>query len=158
MKSGSIMALAMLIGGIVLLAASVATGEGSVHLVVFIPVFTGSGILGISGIILIAGGIFTFFLTYISEFQVAGPVGGGHRKGRGTDGQMEGSKGTPLEGRVERQSPRARPRVRGGGVVLIGPIPIFLGTDNKALFWVQIMAVVIMVLILFLFIFGIIRI
>ncbi|MBE0516521.1 MAG: DUF131 domain-containing protein [Methanophagales archaeon] len=39
-----------------------------------------------------------------------------------------------------------KPEVRGGGVVMIGPIPILFGTDIGALKFVMILAIVLMVI------------
>ncbi len=40
----------------------------------------------------------------------------------------------------------AKPEVRGGGIIMIGPIPIIFGTDTGALKLVMILAVVLMVI------------
>ena len=42
-------------------------------------------------------------------------------------------------------------RVRGGGVIMLGPIPILIGTDAKSLKTVMILAIVLMILSLLFF-------
>ncbi|MCD4703254.1 MAG: DUF131 domain-containing protein [Methanosarcinaceae archaeon] len=42
-------------------------------------------------------------------------------------------------------------RVRGGGVIMLGPIPILIGTDTKSLKTVMILAILLMILSLLFF-------
>jgi uncharacterized protein (TIGR00304 family) len=54
--------------------------------------------------------------------------------------------------REDRSDSEARnPKVRGAGVVVIGPIPIIFGTDRKALLIAVVAALILMVLYLFVF-------
>jgi uncharacterized protein (TIGR00304 family) len=43
---------------------------------------------------------------------------------------------------------KGRGRVRGGGVIMIGPVPIIFGTDRKSLKTVILLAIVLMVIVL----------
>jgi uncharacterized protein (TIGR00304 family) len=45
-------------------------------------------------------------------------------------------------------------KVRGGGVIIIGPIPIIFGTDKESLKIVLVLSIVLLVLILFLMLFS----
>jgi uncharacterized protein (TIGR00304 family) len=138
------LALALLLGGIGLIALSIMTGEGSVYLALFIPVFAGSGPLGIAGIACIAGAFFSYFYGLVEDFRVLGEEAG------------EGGRAVPREGKrpVEGGHARTGRGMKSGGVVLIGPIPIIFGSDKKSLFYIQVLAVIILVLALVFFVFG----
>src|SRR2546428_5342930 len=60
MQRVRLLGLALLVAGIALIAASVATGQGQVFLLLFIPVYAGTGVLGSLGILVV---FFGFFLT-----------------------------------------------------------------------------------------------
>jgi uncharacterized protein (TIGR00304 family) len=49
-------------------------------------------------------------------------------------------------GQSGQPSPRPQPKVRGGGVVLIGPIPIIFGSDKKSAIILSVLAIIIMVI------------
>jgi uncharacterized protein (TIGR00304 family) len=103
--------LAIFIGGIVAVAAAVASGEADVSLIVIFPVFTGSSGLFILGISLI---ILSFFASF-GVLAMAPP-----------DSQRQDLE-QPLQP-IQRDSRR---ETKYGGFVLIGPIPIAFGSDKS---------------------------
>src|SRR3972149_3019773 len=53
MRHVRLIGLALRIAGVALIAASVATGQGQVYLLLFIPVYVGTGALGMLGILVV---------------------------------------------------------------------------------------------------------
>ena len=49
-------------------------------------------------------------------------------------------------GQTQTPEHRPRPKVRGGAVVLIGPIPIIFGSDKKSAIILSILAIIIMII------------
>jgi uncharacterized membrane protein len=92
----------LLLAGLVALGLSVADGSARLYLVLLFPVITGSSPLFVLGLLGVVGGLIVFFLS--AEGAAVGPGYGG----RGT---------TPSGGRTS----------TSGGVVLIGPVPVFFG-------------------------------
>jgi uncharacterized protein (TIGR00304 family) len=92
--------------GLALIAASVLTGEAKVGIVVIIPVIYGGGVLLLGGVLCVMAGIMLFFFS-------------------SSQGSAEDDAGTGQEGHGENRTER-----RGGGVLLIGPVPIIFGTDK----------------------------
>lgn len=103
----------LFVGGIVLIAAAVASGEAEVSLLVVFPVFSGSSPLFLLGTLLIVMSfIVGFLMLALGQIQLAG--GGYWPKG--------GSVDQPAAGNVRREY---------GGVVLVGPVPIAFGSDRR---------------------------
>ncbi|MCU0853110.1 MAG: DUF131 domain-containing protein [Thermoplasmata archaeon] len=107
--------------GVALIAAAVATGEADVSLVVIFPVFSGSGWMFISGVLLMIAGFVAFFLAMFSAAAYGVP---------------------DMEPRTEAGSPGRRTETRYGGVVLIGPVPIAFGSDRKTAMTMLVIGVV----------------
>jgi uncharacterized protein (TIGR00304 family) len=129
-----ILAIVLAICGIVLLGYSVASGEGTAGVVVFIPVFYGSGLFAFLGVLCIMAGLFLGF------FGIA--------KGLGEAREFEDTR--------ESQSPQpTRPRtqksIKGGGVVLIGPIPVIFGSDAKTAIVLVVLAIILIIAVAILF-------
>ncbi len=118
--------------GIGLMAVSLATGEGQVFLVLFIPVFTSSGPIGLLGIIALFAGIFLGMVSF------AGPR-------------------LPMEAPASPQAPvQAAPPATGparpwGGVVMLGPIPLVFGSDARIAKWMMVLGIVLTALVVALF-------
>ncbi len=123
-----------LLAGLALIAWGVIRGEVSVHLVVVIPVVTGTGPIAALGMVATMAGLVGWWLTRLA------PPAGRERSARRPDearGAQQPSDRAP--GRVERET-----ETRGGGVVLIGPIPVAWGSDRSSLLAVIVAAVVLM--------------
>ncbi|HYA58251.1 MAG TPA: DUF131 domain-containing protein [Thermoplasmata archaeon] len=93
--------------GVALLADAVARGAAHLTLVVIIPVFSGSSAEFLAGSLLLVLGIFTL------PFSLA--IGGSEEE-------------PPLPATSEPpEEPSLGPTAAGGGVILVGPFPIFFG-------------------------------
>lgn len=132
MNKHGLLGLLLIITGVLLLAYSVVYGEGKVMILLIIPVFYGSDIFAFIGVLSIMGGIFLLFMSYAENIPGRMEQEGGERKA---------------------QKPAAAPKrnLRAGGVVLIGPIPIILGSDMKMAVIAMILAIVLIVAAIFLF-------
>ena len=122
-----ILGLALLLAGIALIAASVATGQGQVFLLAFIPVYAGTGPLGLLGILVV---FFGFFLTSLGAAW------------RGIPAPRDAPHGSapPPAGAVP---PAATvPPVKYGGVVMLGPIPIVFGSDTVIAKWMMVLGLI----------------
>lgn len=111
MKGLGWLALATFVGGVALLAYSVATGGSQVHLVLIFPVVTGGGALGLAGIGLIFLAMFLGFLSF-ARLPTASPPD-------------EPSAQAPAA-----PATSTRP-AKFGGVVFLGPIPIVFGSSPR---------------------------
>jgi uncharacterized membrane protein len=98
-----------LLAGAILLAEAVATGGARVYLFLVIPVFTGTTLaFGLSAVLLVLG-VFLIPLAFVREeaAETAAP-------------------------NPSAPAPSAPPADRGsGGVILVGPIPIFFGSWRR---------------------------
>jgi uncharacterized protein (TIGR00304 family) len=101
----------LFVAGVACIAASVASGETDVSLLVIFPVFTGSSGLFLLGIALV---VFSFIIGFMA--LVAGQAE--------LAGAMLGSEGAP-------GTAKAGTERKYGGVVLIGPVPIAFGSDKR---------------------------
>ena len=118
--------------GIAFLAISIIRGEGRVALLLFIPIFYGSGIYSFLGIFCLIIAIFVAF--FGSTFRY-----------RWTLFEKESMK-------VEKKSYQKRPmKKRFGGVILLGPIPIIIGSDTKLVIIALLLAIVLIIVTFFLF-------
>jgi uncharacterized membrane protein len=90
--------LALIVAGVALLVAAVASGSASLALVVIVPVLTGRSLVFLAGALLLIVGLFTL------------PLAGSR---------------ADVDGRPGRISPAEETET--GGLILIGPIPIFFG-------------------------------
>ncbi|MCI4332405.1 MAG: hypothetical protein L3K01_01545 [Thermoplasmata archaeon] len=92
-----------LVLGVALVVAAVATGAAHLELVVFVPVFVGgASALFLGGVLAIFLGLVLLPLAFGMEFALE-PLG------------VDGPEGAP-------------PRSGSGGVVLVGPLPLFFGS------------------------------
>lgn len=133
MRPLTLLALALLAGGVALLGYSVATGESQVHLVLIFPVVTGAGIVAFTGILLVAVGMFLGF------FSIAGP-------------SLVPEAPAPPPPAPGPQAPKAAaPAKRFGGVVFLGPVPIVFGSDVRVSKAMLVLAIALTVLLLVFF-------
>jgi uncharacterized protein (TIGR00304 family) len=130
-------AIILLICGIISLGYSVASGEGSAGVVVFIPVFFGSGLFSFIGVLCIMAAIFLAFM--------------GFAKGTFEDVGVMESPGRGASSSQSPQGPRAQKSIKGGGVVLIGPIPIVFGSDAKTAMVLMVLAIILIIVVAVLF-------
>ncbi len=133
-------AFLFLICGIALLGHAVASGEAEVAIVIFIPVFYGSGILAFLGMICIMAAIFLAFFGFATRFA---------------EEESYGKEPPPQTTKPSRPGQTAEPRIgksiKGGGVVLIGPIPVIFGSDTKLTIVLVILAIVMIIVVAFMF-------
>ena len=146
-------AILMIIVGIIVMGYSVSLGETEVVWFLIFPIIIGHGMYSFLGTILI---IFAIFV------GIYGFIQGGEWVLAGEDDYDEffGSRKRPDH--AQRSSPRTGQRhppqpqhkVRGGGVVLIGPIPIIFGSDKKSAIILSVLAIIIIMIIALVAIFG----
>jgi uncharacterized protein (TIGR00304 family) len=110
--------------GLMILAYSVLQGEANAGIVIIFPVFYGSGLFAFLGVLCIMGAMILGFVGYAEQAEKRQ----GHEPG--SDGKGQGKSHGP---------------VKGGGVVLIGPIPIIFGSDPKTAVVLVVFALIIMV-------------
>jgi len=110
----------LILAGVIFLAIAAATGEIELAIVLIFPVIWGSGIFAVLGILLIFLGFFLGIATV-------------HFRSAGTD--VEGGTRFQEEGRI-----------KGAGVILIGPLPIVLGSDKTSTILVISLAIVLTIL------------
>lgn len=128
------MAIIPVICGIALLGYSVATGEGSAGVVLFIPVFYGSGLFAFLGVLCIMVGLILGFF--------------GIGTGLGETREFEDSGKSQTSRPV---GPRTQKSIKGGGVVLIGPIPVIFGSDTKTAIVLVVLTIILIIAIAILF-------
>lgn len=128
-----IIAIILAICGLALIGYSVASGEGSAGVVLFIPVFYGSGLFAFLGVLCIMAAILLAFFGFATQM--------------GT----ENFEDTQEPQRSQPTGSRPKKSIRGGGVVLIGPIPIIFGSDTKTALVLVVLAIVLIIAVAFLF-------
>jgi uncharacterized protein (TIGR00304 family) len=116
-------AFLLFIAGVALIIINALIYEGVFSIVLFIPVFYGKGPLAILGALFIILSLILIMLGFI----------------RGFVSEREYNP-TPVEAHSE-----AEKEVKGGGIVLLGPIPIIFSTDRSLI--VILIAVTIIILI-----------
>ena len=135
--------LLALVGGVVLLAWALASGDAELHLVVVVPVISGTGAVFAGGVLLLMLGLVITFLGL--SLRHAGGIAGGPGDELPTptrDGQPPRAGTPPASGGAE-----------FGGVVFIGPIPIIFGRGQRPGGWMLVASIVFGVL-LIVFILG----
>jgi uncharacterized protein (TIGR00304 family) len=121
--------IALFIASIILLVASVATGDGQFGIFVIFPFIVGSGPLAISGTALLFLAILCWFIGIwrTSKYEIDETATGDNA------------------GTAQRN--------KFGGVVLIGPIPIVFGSNEKIAKNMLLLGVVLFVVMLIFFLF-----
>jgi uncharacterized protein (TIGR00304 family) len=117
------------ISAIVLLAFGVLLGDVESGFVLIFPFVSGSGIYAFIGIILLFVAILLFMLGFVTSIE---------------------SPDIPFN-REDEGFSRKKTSVKGGGVVLIGPIPIVFGSSWKIAFILMVLALIIILVSLYTF-------
>ena len=118
--------------GIGLMIVGAITGKGGVFLLFFIPVFYGTGIFSMLGVLCIMFAMIVLFYSFVFSFHQ--PV---------SENILY-----PSEPNYE-----YRKKSKIGGVIFLGPIPIVFGSDRNTVNVMVITAVLFALMILFYFIF-----
>jgi uncharacterized protein (TIGR00304 family) len=131
-----IIALLLLICGIALLGYSVSEGESSAGVFVIFPVLMGSGLWAFVGMMCIMGALLFGFMGFGARFAGFGELYPSEPGEQQRLGQNQRGGQPPGQ--------RTGPAVKGGGVVLIGPVPIIFGSDIRLTIVLVILAIIIM--------------
>ena len=135
MRILTVAGLACLVLGLALIGLSLASGEGHLFLVLFVPVFTSGGLLGLAGMLALIAGIF------LGVASFAGP-------------RMPVGAEPPAQSPAQAPAPPAHaPAPRYGGVVMVGPIPLVFGSDARVAKWMMVLGIVLMALVVGAFVF-----
>ncbi len=126
MNYRTLLGVLILIAGAALISKEVVTGNASVGLAFIVPIITGSGLQFLFGMLCIFVGIITVVMGMAGEHHV---IDG--REFESPDAKNKGN---------------GRSKVRTGGVLLIGPLPISFGSDAGAMHMAQILAVIMLLL------------
>lgn len=89
------------------------------------------------------GFILVFIGNFMSSGRETGNPGDEHTRYRSSD--------DPGQINVDSADKFARTEVRGGGIIMLGPIPIIVGTDSKSIQVLILLAIVLMLMAFFLF-------
>lgn len=133
MNSLRLLSLTCFILGIIVIAYGVSTGEVKIGIFFIIPFLIGSGFNAFIGFLLLFASFFLFFLGGLKELKGIPPV---------------------IEDNISLEKPQAysKPKKKrffeGGGVVLIGPIPIIFGTNPRITLVAIIMAIIFILIVL----------
>jgi uncharacterized protein (TIGR00304 family) len=126
MNKYHLLSLLFFVSGGVLLALGVLSGEVETGIVIIFPFVIGSGLFALSGFICIFIGILFLMFSFLSTIEPGG-----------------------LSLEYEEEHPGRRTSVKGGGVILIGPIPVVFGTNWKIALLLMILAIIIILILLF---------
>jgi uncharacterized membrane protein len=113
--------------GVAVLAIGAASGDGELIILLFIPVYRGSGPYALGGGLLIFLGI-VVGLIYMFKRYAPAP----QQQTPGTSRAPGGGQGA---------APAGRPRT--GGVIFLGPIPIVWGSDAKTSLYTIIIGIIV---------------
>jgi uncharacterized protein (TIGR00304 family) len=109
--------IGLIVVAAILLIIALMQGDFSFALLLFIPVIVGEGVIAVLGGVLLFFGLLLLFLSFVTGCPVVDETGG-----QGWNTEQEGEK-------------------RWGGFILIGPIPIVLGSDTRTTLVLAIMAI-----------------
>jgi uncharacterized membrane protein len=139
---------ALFVGGILLLVLSVIRGEGAAGIALFIPFYIGTGPFSSMGVLLIFIGILVLFFAF---FQGAAGAFQDEEPDIATEEPEAAAAAKGAESAGPNGTPRAK--ARGGAVIMIGPVPIIVGSDSSVArnlmllaMGLMVMAIVVMVL------------
>lgn len=135
---------ALFTGGILLLLLSVIRGEGTAGIALFIPFFYGTGPFSSLGVLLIFLG-----MAALSYALVRGAMSAAsEEEPDGPEGMPVAPQeaGAPVKG-AKSPAPQTRPghNIRGGAVIMIGPVPIVFGSDGSVARGLMILALSLMI-------------
>ncbi len=133
MNSLRLLSLTCFILGVIAVAYGVSTGEVKIGVFFIIPFLIGSGFYAFMGFLLLFAAFFLFFLGGLKEIEETPPV----------------IEDIPLEEPVY-EKPEKKRFFEGGGVILIGPIPIVFGSNWKIAIALMFIAIIFILTMLFL--------
>ncbi len=142
MNKALILSIICFIIGIIFLGLGISQGQGKVYWVIFIPVFEGTGVFSLIGILLMIVGIVLLMISFSGgtiewvDFQDEDE----EMKGDHRDSQKQYR---PRDDMRSTGYPRQKPHIRTGGVIFIGPIPIIWGSDKKIAYIMAVVALII---------------
>ncbi|RLF41359.1 MAG: hypothetical protein DRN12_03400 [Thermoplasmata archaeon] len=133
MSSLRLISLFCFISGIIAIAYGVSLGEVKVGIFFIIPFLIGSGFYAFIGFLLLFIAFLLFFLGGLKEIE-----------------EIERIEDIPisLEEPQVYEKPKKKRFFEGGGVVLIGPIPIIFGTNIRITLAAIIMAIIFILIVL----------
>ena len=131
MNSLRLLSLGCFILGIIAIAYGISTGEVKIGVFFIIPFLIGSGFSAFIGFLLLFTAFFSFFLGGLREIEEIPSV----------------IENIPIEEPVY-EKPKKKRFFEGGGVVLIGPIPIIFGTNWRITLVTIIMATIFIIIVL----------
>jgi uncharacterized protein (TIGR00304 family) len=114
--------------GIVFFALGVLYGDVETGFIVVFPFLSGTGIFAFLGFIFIFIAIILFIFGFVKSVE-----------------------STYLQYEEDEYSPRKKTIIKGGGVVLVGPIPIVFGSNWKIALILMLVAIIIILVSFFLF-------
>ena len=126
MNKYKILSLVCFILGVIFLSLGVLSGDVETGFVLIFPVLIGEGFYAFLGFIFIFLAVFLFMLGYRANIQIGLPPSYPHS----TEEKVESKKKT----------------ITGGGVVLIGPIPIIFGSNWKIAIVMMILAIILIII------------
>lgn len=135
---------ALFIGGMLLLLLSVIRGEGTAGIALFIPFFYGTGPFASLGVLLIFLGMVALFYAFVrgamsaaleDEESVPGVM---EEKPQEAQAQASG-------GDIPASKTRTGSNIRGGAVIMIGPVPIVFGSDSSMARGLMLLALALMI-------------
>lgn len=126
-RAARLVSWSLLLAGLASLGYAGLQGELDVYLVLVVPVVAGSGAWSALGFLATIAGIAGLFWTSATRRMGSG-AGRGPQQPPGARREESWEPETSRTGEPERET-------RGGGVILIGPIPIAWGSDRSTLGW-----------------------
>ena len=131
---------ALLVASVLSIAGAIRTGGARLFLVLFIPVVAGSGLLLLLGVVLLLSGLFLLPFSFVRDAEEHAP----------------GEPHPPL--RPGEASPERTSAAAGGGLLLIGPVPVFFGSwrgrPPYGYGWAIVLGVVLVLVAVVLFVFA----
>lgn len=133
MRAARLASWALLVAGLAGLAYAGLQGQLDVYLLVVVPVVAGTGPWAALGLLAAIAGLAGLFWTSATRGLQGGAAPGGSPSTRGSPGRPSGSSDEPRGEEAKRET-------KGGGVILLGPIPIAWGSDRSTLTWLVVAA------------------
>jgi len=130
MKRLHIISVLCFVLGLFFLIISGLQGDLRIGVVLIFPFIIDSGPYALGGFVFLILAFFLFFLGFSPRTPVTGPT---------TSSQENGEQ---------------EPAIKGGGIVLVGPIPIIMGSSWKITLALILTAIVLILLVFFLFYFS----
>jgi len=128
MNKYHLLSVVFFISGIVFFAIGVLYGEVETGFVVVFPFLVGSGLHAFLGFILVFIAILLFMFGFVSSATTSS---------------------LHVDNEDEHVYPKKKTSLKGGGVILIGPIPIVFGSSWKIAVILMIVAILLIITILF---------